>query len=61
MADTARLLGNSSAMEEDFATALVKFREALDLASDTWPQRTRTQRDVDAILAHLAEQEGQGR
>ncbi len=58
MANNARLLGDTSAQEEDFPAALARFREALEVASDTWPERARTQRDIDAIVAYLAEQEG---
>jgi len=57
MADNARLLANESAQGEDFSAALVKFREAIEVASETWPHRARTERDIEAIAAHIAEQE----
>jgi cytochrome c-type biogenesis protein CcmH/NrfG len=57
MADSARQLGSHYAENGDFQAALGSFKQALDLASESWPQRPRTERDVEAIVAYLAEQE----
>lgn len=56
LADNARSLGRRSAEQGDYQAALSEFEKALQLASDSWPHADRTQRDVEAIRAHLGEE-----
>jgi tetratricopeptide (TPR) repeat protein len=57
MADSARLQATHHAENGDFQAALGSFKQALELASESWPYRPRTERDVEAIVAHLAQEE----
>ena len=55
MADGAVILARRHAEVGDFAAALQEFRRALSLSSESWSQRERTQRDVEALAKHLEE------
>lgn len=58
-AESARRRGRASAEHGDFNSALVAFREALEVSPDDWNERARVQADVDAILAWQQSNQGE--